>query len=219
MDGDAFGRTVEDGSKLVFALCHEISNLVAAVRLQAHLIDEDLDARGLAVASLEIDDLSARCAALLALVRPLLSEAPAEAAPIGAGVIASNFERALTEYGGRAFEIEFDVPESPPEISAEPEVFHYLLLSQAYGAMEAMDGLEQEGSLRVGVRVTEKEVVFVIEDVAPEDSQHLEWWDAALRGRALECAIANHVLQKRGARFDVRRHEGRNRTEIAAPRR
>ena len=36
-----------DEANLVYAMCHEISNLVAAIRLQAHLLDEDLDARGL----------------------------------------------------------------------------------------------------------------------------------------------------------------------------
>ncbi len=215
MTGDAFGKSAGDSANLVFAMCHEISNLVAAVRLQAHLLDEELDARGLAVASLEIDDLSARSAALLALVRPVLSEPPAEISSIGAAVIAVGFERALDEYGGRVFDIAFDIPDELPEVRAEPEVFHYILLCQAYGAMEAMG---KDGSLRIEVSTSEKEVVFAIEDKAREDAQHLEWWNAALRGRALECALANHILAKRGARFEVRRQGECNRTEIAAPR-
>ena len=39
-----------------------------------------------------------------------------------------------------------------------------------------------------------------------------------LRGRALESAVAHHVLVQRGARFDVQRRGDCNRTEIAAPR-
>ncbi|MCP4039145.1 MAG: hypothetical protein GY733_19555 [bacterium] len=200
---------------LVFAMCHEVSNLVAAVRLQAHLLDEDLDARGLAIASLEIDDLSARTASLLALVRPVLSDPPEQIAPIGAGVIALGFERALAEYGGRGFEIDFEIESDLPEVNAEPEVFHYILLSQAYGAMEAMNG---EGQLRIDVSAGPKQVSFVIEDRAPEDGQHLEWWKASLRGRALECAVAHHILAKRDTRFEVRRNGDFNRTEIAASR-
>lgn len=215
MTGDAFGKPNDDSANLVFAMCHEVSNLVAAVRLQAHLIDEDLGARGLAVASLEIDDLSARTAALLALVRPVLSEPPKEIAPIGAGVIALGFERALADHGGRGFEIVFETPPDLPEVRAEPEVFHYILLSLAYGAMEAMDG---GGRLRIQVGAGEKEVVFAIEDPAPEDDQHLTWWKASLRGRALECALAHHILAKRDARLEVRRDGSCNRTEIAAPR-
>ncbi len=215
MTGDAFDKPVTDSANLVFAVCHEISNLVAAVRLQAHLLDEELDARGLAVASLEIDDLSARSAALLALIRPVLSEPPVDISPVGAGVIAVGFERALAEYGGRAFDVAFDFAAELPEVRAEPEVFHYILLSQAYGAMEAMD---KEGGLRVEVTTSQKEVVFAMEDQAPEDAQHLEWWSAALRGRALEAAVAHQILAKRGARFEVRRQGTCNRTEIAAPR-
>ena len=103
-----FQSSADSSNNLVFALCHEISNLVAAIRLQAHLLDEELDARGLAVSSLEIDDLSARCAALLALVRPVLNEVAATAvpAPIPANVIAHGFERAL-EANPEDYEIAF----------------------------------------------------------------------------------------------------------------
>jgi len=215
MTGDAFDRPHGDSANLVFAMCHEVSNLIAAVRLQAHLLDEDLDARGIAVASLEIDDLSARTVSLLALVRPVLSEPPAEIAPIGAGVIAAGFERALADFGGRGIEIGLEIEPDLPDVRAEPEVFHYVLLSQAYGAMEAMNG---NGALRINVSTGPKHVVFAIEDAAPEDEQHLEWWKASLRGRALECAMAHHILSRRQAQFSVRRSGDCNRTEIVAPR-
>ena len=37
------GRADPAAVELVFAMCHEISNAVTAIRLQAHLIDEELD--------------------------------------------------------------------------------------------------------------------------------------------------------------------------------
>lgn len=218
MPPEAFPNRADDSTSLVFALCHEVSNLVAAVRLQAHLLDEDLDARGLAVASLEIDDLSARTGSLLALVRPVLSPAPDTIPPVGAGVIALGVERALSEYGGRGIDFVFDTEPGLPEVKAEPELFHYLLLCHAYGSMEAMESLETRGQIRIEVAARDKEVVFAIEDQAPEDAEHLSWWNASLRGRALESAVTHHILAKRSARFDVRRQDGRNRTELAAPR-
>jgi signal transduction histidine kinase len=198
-------------------MCHEISNLVAAIRLQAHLLDEDLDARGLAVSSLEIDDLSARSAALLALIRPVLSEVVEEEppAPISAGVIAHGFERALVEHGGRGFDIDFEAEAELPEVVIDSEVLHYILLMLAYGAMEAM---ESGGKIRVEVASRENEVVFAIEDLADEDREHLQWRGASLRGRALECAVSDHILVKRHTRFDVRRQGDCNRTEIGVPR-
>ncbi len=215
MSARAFHEPASDAATLVFAMCHEISNLVAAVRLQAHLLDEDLNARGLAVASLEIDDLSARAASLLALVRPVLSAPRGDVPVVGASVIALGFERAMAEYGGRGFEIVYEPEQDLPEIRAESEVFHYILLNHAYGAMEAMGS---EGKLRFSVAADAKEVVFAIEDHAAADEQHLTWWQASLRGRALESAVAYHILAKRGARFEVRRSGNCNRTEIAAPR-
>ncbi len=214
----AFREPAVDSVNLVAAMCHEISNLVAAVRLRAHLLDEDLDTRGLAVASLEIDDLSARSATLLALVRPVLVAPLEEIPPIGAGVIALGFERALAEYGGRGFEIVFETEPLLPEVRAEPEVFHYILLCHAYGAMEAMGTTDSGGRIRIEVVAAEKEVIFAIEDQAPADAEHLSWWEASLRGRALESAMANYILSRRGARFDVQRRGDWNRTEISAPR-
>ncbi len=215
MSARAFREPATDSATLVFAMCHEISNLVAAVRLQAHLLDEELDARGLAVASLEIDDLSARTASLLALVRPVLTGPLDDVPPIAAGVIALGLERAMAEYGERGFEIAFETEPELPEVRAEPEVFHYILLCHAYGAMEAM---ENGGRLRIEVTAAEKEVVFAVEDHAPADEQHLAWWESSLRGRVLECAVAHHILAKRGARFEVKRIGDCTRTEIAAPR-
>ena len=58
---------------LVFAICHEVGNLVGVIRLNADLIDAKASERELATLSVEIDDSSARIRSLLALVRPLLS--------------------------------------------------------------------------------------------------------------------------------------------------
>lgn len=215
---EAFREPANDAANLVFAMCHEISNLVAAIRLKAHLLDEDLDTRGLAVASLEIDDLSARSGTLLALVRPVLLAPSDEIPAIGAGVVALGFERALAEYGGRGLEIVFETESHLPDVRAEPEVFHYILLCHAYGAMEAMGTTNSGGRIRIEVTAAEKEVVFAIEDQAPADDDHLQWWKSSLRGRVLESAVAHYVLTRRGARFEVQRRGDCNRTEIVAPR-
>ena len=52
---------------LAFAIAHEIGNHLAGIRLEAHLLDEALGARGLAKASLAIDSLAGQAAPLLAL--------------------------------------------------------------------------------------------------------------------------------------------------------
>ena len=67
------GTEEDEVSRLVLSICHEAGNLVGAIRLNAHFVDDRLSALELAAASVEIDDLSARISSLLALVRPLVA--------------------------------------------------------------------------------------------------------------------------------------------------
>ena len=57
---------------IVFAIAHELGNHLAGIRLEAHLLDEDLGVRGLAKASLAIESLAGQAGPLLTLLRPLL---------------------------------------------------------------------------------------------------------------------------------------------------
>jgi signal transduction histidine kinase len=204
----------DNAKRLVFAMCHEISNLVAAVRLQAHLIDEDLSARGLAVASLEIDDASARSSALLALIRPVLSDPKADAPPIGADAIACGVERALEDYGGRGVELGIDTGGDLPKVKADPEVIHYLLLIHVYNAMETVGS---GGTVRVHVETRSDEVAFIVEESGETDDEHLNWREGALRGRTLSCAISDYILAKRGGHIAVSRQGERTHSEICTP--
>lgn len=208
-------RSDTDASRrLVFAMCHEISNLIGAVRLRAHMLNEDQGPRELAVASLEIDDLSARSSALLALIRPVLSP-PDAIEEIAAETIVVGVERALEEYGGRGVELSVEAGEELPAVRANPEVYHYLLLSQLLGAIEAVGA---GGRVRLVVEPREGEVVFAVEDGAEADEQMLEWWKSTLRGRVLGCALADQILSKREGRFAVLRQADGTRAEICAPR-
>ncbi len=204
----------DNAKRLVFAMCHEISNLVAAVRLQAHLLDEDLGARGLAVASLEIDDSSARSSALLALVRPVLSDPKGDPPPIDADAIAFGLERALEDYGRRGVELTIDSSRELPKVKADPEVIHYLLLIHIYNAMETVGS---GGNVGVRFEARSDEVAFIVEESGEEDEEHLHWQQGSLRGRTLSCAISDYVLGKRGGRIAVSRQDERTRTEICTP--
>jgi len=68
------GMATGSGTELAFAIAHEVGNHLGGIRLQAHLVDEDLDVRELAAASILIDGLAGRSGPLLALLRPLLSD-------------------------------------------------------------------------------------------------------------------------------------------------
>ena len=65
------GDSKQAAAELVFAIAHELGNHLSGIRMQAYLLDPDLDARSLAEASITIDALAGP---LLSLVRPLLSD-------------------------------------------------------------------------------------------------------------------------------------------------
>ncbi len=90
-----------DRRALVFAIGHEVANHLGGIRLQAHLIDEDLDALGLAKTSVEIDALAGRAAPLLALLRPILSERPDPSPPVAWASLLAGLRRQLDDEGTR----------------------------------------------------------------------------------------------------------------------
>ena len=68
------GGSSDSGVELAFAIAHEVGNHLGGIRLQAHLLDDELGAREMAEASVLIDALAGRSGPLLALLRPLLSD-------------------------------------------------------------------------------------------------------------------------------------------------
>ena len=79
----------ESGIELAFAIAHEVGNHLGGIRLQAHLLDDELDAREMAQASVLIDGLAGRSGPLLSLLRPLLAADWRGAVPLWAGFIQS----------------------------------------------------------------------------------------------------------------------------------
>ncbi len=191
------------GARLVFALCHEIGNLVGAVRLHAHLLDDEMGPRELALASVELDDLSARATALLSQVRPLLSDpAPGESADPASlvGVVG----QLLEEFGGRGKVFSACAEPGLPPVAIAREVLQPLLTSLLYAALEAVDA---GGRVSLAARATQEEVAFCLEDDAVPDEDPRLWAQQMQRGRPLLCAVADFLLQKRGGRLEVSTHE------------
>ncbi len=67
------GRLAGDSRDLVFSLCHEVGNLLAATSLQAHLIGSGATQEEIDLASLTLVGAALRGGSLLALIRPLLA--------------------------------------------------------------------------------------------------------------------------------------------------
>jgi len=208
------GHVAPGAPELVFAMCHEIGNVVAAIRLQAHLIDEELDAKALALASVELDDLAARSSALLALVRPVLEETKSISLPMKGDAIVIALSRTLAEQGGRGAKLRWDSESGLPEVLADPEVIHFLLVAQVFCALEAV---APGGSVRLCATEEGAELLLAVEDDGDLDEEQIDWRGQSLRGRSLACAVADHVLARQGGRFSLERRDGLTRAEFRLP--
>ncbi len=203
----------DEARELVFAIVHEVGNLVAAVRLQAHLIDEDLGPAGLGRASLELETIGARSSGLLALVRPLLIDG-AQAAGAKVGAVLRGVEETLRDVGTRGTALEVAVEPGLPEIGGDTQVLHYLVSLVAAGALEVLGGA---GRLRLVAGMDEGQVVLSVEDDGEKDPELAHWERGARRGRVLGCAIAAELLGRVGGRVVVDRRGGQTRVRLILP--
>ena len=119
------GMTTGYGIELAFAIAHEVGNHFGGIRLRAHLLDEDLDARELAEASILIDGLAILSGPLLALLRPLLYDDWRPAGDSPWPQILSRIQKQVEDEGagGTRFEIELGVSHAE---GAELEAFTML---------------------------------------------------------------------------------------------
>jgi hypothetical protein len=197
---------------LVFAIAHEIGNHLGAVRLQAHLLDEDLDVRALAQASVEIDGLAGRAGPMLALLRPLLRPGSPSAALAGRsaswGVFFAAIKQHLEDEGTRGVSVEIAGLGDSGPLAPNVDWLHSLLVV-LLDATLAM--LPRDGTIRIGVDSRDEESVFFIEDNGREEDLSPA---AALRGRPLAVALARELLQALGGRVETSRTGPQTRVEL-----
>ena len=197
--------------ELVFALCHEIGNLLAATRLEAGLLDPQVGPTDLERAAERISEVSARAGSLLALVRPLL--APADVAILTADPldVLDALRRGFDEHCDVRVAVELKSAAPLPGVPLAPEVIYHLLLIATYCGLEAA---APDGRVRIFAAPVGEGVAFLVEDEgrALEASESPE-----LRGRPLTHAISRSLLALQGGSFEVARPEGRTRLTFAFP--
>jgi signal transduction histidine kinase len=203
---------------LVLAMAHEIGNHLGAIRLEAHLLDEDLDPRSLARASVEIDGLAGRAGPLLALLRPLLSPtvpttpasgqaAEAAAAPAWSSLLAGIAQHYADE-GTRGVSLAIEERVNPDWPAPTADWLHSLLIALLDATLAVMPS---QGSIRLDVAARNGPILLAIEDDGPEEDLSNE---AALRGRPLAVALARELLLLVGGHVETSRGAGGTRVEL-----
>ena len=212
------GMATGSGTELAFAIAHEVGNHLGAIRLQAHLVDEDLDVRELAEASILIDGLAGRSGPLLALLRPLLS---ADWKPAGNSTWAHILGRVQKQIedegtGGTRFAVQLGEPASGnPGADIDPmpdhEWLHPLLTALAEATI-AHVGRGRFVTFRLAAGMSES-TLWVEDNGEAEDVGP----GAAARGRPLVVGIARNLVGRIGGRVNAIRTDSETRIGLVFP--
>ena len=169
---------------LLFALCHEVGKLLAAIRLHSRFADEESGAR--------ISELTDRAGSLVALVRPLLSNPPPSVPVLDPLELLEALQRGLDDVGGARVRVELKSAVDLPGVAIDGETLHHLLMADLFAALENLPGGKR---VRVAAESLPDGVAFVLEvpGEATPDAPALK-----LTGRALTHALAAAILGKRG---------------------
>lgn len=210
---------------LVFAVAHEVGNHLAAVRLEAHLLDEELGAHGLAKASLAIDGVAARSAPLLALLRPLLEPGRPRGSGGDCARVVEGVKRQLEEEGTAGLRIDTAIEEAAAGACPALEGLHWLLVALV-GSPEDLPAdagpirlvvARKEGGIVVALELpgdAMAEVVAAERQSANESSGPGHGSASALRGRALAVALARVIVGDAGGSVVVSCEPTRSRVEL-----
>jgi signal transduction histidine kinase len=182
---------------LVRALCHDVGNLLAAVRLSAHLLSNDIAETDRVSISRDIEELAALSGALLAHVRPLLAGATLSRVRVSPAEVLTALTRALIgrRPGGAALSVARG--RNLPDVRVDPDAFYHLLLTLVHGSLEAA---ASGGRVRITAKHQGRRVIFsVLDDGPPVDLEEIRRGSTP-RGRELAIRVADAVLRLMGGR-------------------
>jgi hypothetical protein len=180
--------------ELLFAVCHEVGNLLAAIRLHSQFADQESRAR--------ISELTERAGSLVALVRPLLSTPPPSVPVLDPLELLEALQRGLDDVGARV-RVELKSAVDLPGVAIDGETLHRLLMADLLAALENLPGGER---VRVMAEPSPDGVAFVLE------LPGLESTDCALTH-----ALAAAILGKRGGSVAVSGYGGGLRVCFSVP--
>lgn len=181
---------------LVLALCHEVENTLAGVRLGAHLVANRLFDGDVASAAAKAELTVARTGAWVCLLRPLLVAAPPHRVPVSVGELLRALDRSVGAATGGPCPLEIRASRSLPDVRIDPDALHQALIVLALSAAEVTP---PGGVVVVSVRRSGARVVFSVDDEGPPLDAAPRGSRAALRGRHMVLALVGIAMRRQGA--------------------
>ncbi|MEM9175113.1 MAG: hypothetical protein AAGC67_07750 [Myxococcota bacterium] len=194
------GGSSDSGIELAFAIAHEVGNHLGGIRLQAHLLDDELDAREMAEASLLIDGLAGRSGPLLSLLRPLLSDDWRRTGGATWAGLLGRVARQIEDEGTRGVRFEVAGGLDPEAKAPDFDWVHPLLIALVESTLEHVADRGATASVRLALVEDEEGLrLDLVDDGAPEDLSP----GAARRGRPLAVEIAQELIGRSGGRVET----------------
>ncbi|MGB0617954.1 MAG: hypothetical protein ACPGVZ_00680 [Myxococcota bacterium] len=190
----------ESGIELAFAIAHEVGNHLGGIRLQAHLLDDELDAREMAQASVLIDGLAGRSGPLLSLLRPLLAADWRGAGGESWAGVLGRVAQQIEDEGTRGVRFEVAGALGTERKAPDFDWVHPLLIALVESTLAHVADRGSQASVRLELVEDDAGVrLDLFDDGDPEDLSP----EAARRGRPLAVAIARDLLARSGGDIET----------------
>jgi nitrogen-specific signal transduction histidine kinase len=196
------------------ALLHEVGNLLAAIRLSAHLLADTDDASERRRGAVEIERLSAQAGELLALVRPLRAVEPGRRVRVAVADVLAAASRAFDERDAPGAPLTVrPAPRGIPDVRVDPDALHHTLLVLVRAALQA--GARRRVELAAGRRGGC--VVFEVSDDGARLPAKRPVVAGASRGRELAVRLAAAALRRDRGRVEGVSSARGTRVRVALP--
>jgi nitrogen-specific signal transduction histidine kinase len=205
---------VSNPDELIRALCHDVGNLLAAVRLSAHLLSIEIPEEDRRSISQDIEDLVAQAGALIAHVRPLQSGANVSRVPVSLREVLTALSGALKDRRKGSVTLSIANSRNLPDVRVDPDALFHLLLTLVRGALEAA---APDGKVRITAKLQGRRVILsVIGGGRPLDLDEIRRGSAP-RGRELAVRVADAVLRPMGGRAAAELRRRGSRVDLYLP--
>ncbi len=198
---------------LVRALCHDVGNLLAAVRLSAYLLSTDNAETDRISTSRDIEDLAALAGALLAHVRPLLAGASIVRGPVSPAEVLMALTRALKDRNIGAAALSIARGRNLPDVRVDPDALYHLLLTLVHGSLSAAP----DGQVRVSAKHLGRRVILSVSDDGRQVDLDEIRRGSTPRGRELAIRVADAVLRLMGGRASAELQRRGTRIDLFLP--
>jgi len=207
------GPAAPSAHALVFAICHEVANLLAGTRLEASLIDPDGDGVSLVKTAARIESASARAGALLASIRPVLDPESQSLFAVDPADVLQGLYSGLDASVDARVVVDLESAVDLPARTLATEPVHFLLVSLVYCALAEAPS---PACVRVSAGARGAELAFAVRcdgELGIEDAS------PALRGAPLALAVARRIVGAAavGGRVEAACEEGGTRIELVFP--